>query len=284
MRYSSRLPYLVFGGIALIVVYHVLSGAYHLWLSPPPVINLSINYTYWLFAGSGLLDITSTGAFYFLFLMSVPLVLVLHRHRQAVWVFSALFGSYIVTFNVLAGHHYHSMVGAFALTIPFWFKSDKSFELAWAAVRFYACFIFASAALWKIWRGSVFHHGHFANLIKAEHTSYLIQEPDTFIARIMYFIIAHPWVGDVLFALVTIIQLSYLTGFFTRRFDGLLLVSLCALVIGFRIVFDIASWETLILGVCFLPRKWLMAGARARADVGIRATTSELEPRTLNPR
>jgi hypothetical protein len=278
-KYQSSLGYFVFGGITLIMAYHLLSGDYHLWLSPPPVINLSINYTYWLFAGSGLLGLISTAVFYYFFLATVPMMILMHRHRQAVWIFSALLGVYIMTFNILSGHHYHTMVGAFALTIPFWFKREKSFNLAFAGVRYYACFILASAALWKIWRGSAFHHGHFANLIKAEHTSYLTQEPGTLTSHIMYFIIAHPWVGDVLWGFVILTQLAFAAGFFTKRFDLALLILLCVFIVANKIFFDLASWEMLILGICFLPQRWLVVRPKADAAVSIThgLRTSNLE-------
>lgn len=250
----ARLGYAVFVGLLLITLYRAGAGEIWLFSSPPPVINLSINYSYWVFAGTGLLSLTATKAFYVMFLASVPIVVVAHRWREAVWVFSALLGSYIVTFNILAGHHYHTMVGAFALTIPFWFKSTKMFNLAFKGVRYYACFIFASAALWKIWRGSVFYHGHFANTIQADHASFLHQESGITKA-IMELIIQYPSIGDVLFGVVTLIQLSFIVGFFTYKFDKWLLMLLVVFVLGNYVVFNLGSWELLILGICFVP--WL---------------------------
>jgi hypothetical protein len=264
MRRLSRrgkLGLLVFGGIAMVILYHFLSGVGSLFTSPPPVKYLSVNVTYWLFSASGLLSLTSTSVFWFVFLASIPLMLWLHRLPWACRIFSGLLACYVMTFNALAGHHYHSMVGALALTIPFWFSREKSFNLAFAAVRFYACFFFASSALWKIGRGSVFHHGHIANLIQSDYAGLLAAHPDSTVARLLFFMSDNPWIGDVLFAVVALLQLSFVVGFFTGKFDALLLIFLGMLILGNYVFFHVASWEVLIFGVCFLPKRWMASGS-----------------------
>ena len=259
---KNRMGLLVFVGIAAIILYHFLSGDRWLFLSPPPLHYLSVNFTYWLVAGSGLLSVLSSSAFYYIFLGLVPAMIVLHRYAPVAWLFSALLAAYMITFNALAGHHYHSMVAAFAVTVPFWFRDEKAFWIVFSGVRFYACFFFASAALWKIWRGSVFDHGHVANLIQLEYANLLTAHPDGFAARVLLLIIDNPWIGDVLFGMVVLIQLAFAVGFFTGRFDTLLLLLIVVFIAGNYIFFHVASWEVLIFALCFVRPRWLQASGR----------------------
>jgi hypothetical protein len=160
--------------------------------------------------------------------------------------------TYFITYNIVTGHHYHGLIGVLIITIPFFSKDEKRFNLLWEGARYYMLYVFASAALWKILRGSAFYTDQLSNILKAQQLDLLIQDRDSLSAYIASYLIANPQVGHLVLLINVLLQLSFAIGFFTKKCDRLLLVLVVLFTIGNYFVMSIISVEILILAFALL--------------------------------
>ena len=89
-------------------------------------------------------------------------------------------------------------------------------------MRYYFLYIFSSAALWKILRGSAFYHDQLSNILKQQQINLLLQNPDGYKAHIAQFLISHTNFSHALLLANVVLQLSFAIGFFTKKFDRFL--------------------------------------------------------------
>ncbi|MCW5907394.1 MAG: hypothetical protein KIS94_06020 [Chitinophagales bacterium] len=190
-------------------------------------------------------------------LFFLPLVFMLTRSRLYVYGFSLIALIYFLLFNMAAGHHYHGMVGVLVMSVPFWSKNEERFNLLWQGARYYLLYIFASAALWKLLRGSAFEPEQMVNILKAQQLDVLLQQPGSLRAVIAQYLIAHPAVAHGVLVTNMLLQLSFVTGFFTKRFDVVLLVLCVVFVVANYFAMSIVSAELLILCIPLLNFKQL---------------------------
>jgi hypothetical protein len=248
--------YFVFGVALLILSYRFFSHALFSAMLHPVYSFGQKETWYYILLTSGLpqfvtdnylpsliLDL-SLFMFPFLFLL---------RWKQA-WAvaFSVVVLIYFFTFNLITGHHYHGLVGVILITIPFWTKNETRFNLLWEAVRCYWLYIFASAALWKILRGSVFYTGQLSNILKSQQLDLLLQQPDSFQAQVAQYLIANPQVSHGVFVVNVLVQLCFAVGFFTKKFDTVLFVLAIVFCAANYFVMSIVSVELLILNLTLL--------------------------------
>lgn len=177
---------------------------------------------------------------------------IITRERILAVVFWLLTLIYFLSFNIITGHHYHGLVGVLVITIPFFSKSEKRFDFLWQAVRYYLLYVFASAALWKILRGSAFNVEQLSSILKAQQLDLLLQNPDSLRAAISSYLIAHPTTAHYVLLINVALQLFFITGFFTKRFDSILLLLSIIFVVANYFVMSIVSTELLILSLALL--------------------------------
>ncbi len=246
----------VYGTSMLIFLYRFVSEGMFTQMSQPVLTNSESEWIYTLFMNTGIAPFiashTWASILFDLLLFALPILLVLYFNRWLAICFSALTLIYFLSFNVIAMHHYHGLVGVLLLSIPFWFTSNIKFTLAWEGVRYYFLYIFASAAIWKLMRGSAFNPEQMSWILKGQQLDYLLQHPTGLRAEILAYLIANPAVSHLLLLANTLLQLSFITGFFTKRYDRLLLFAAVLFAMANYIVMGIASFELLILCLTLL--------------------------------
>ena len=132
------------------------------------------------------------------------------------------------------------------------FRQSKSRYLVWEGLRYYLLYVFASAALWKIFRGSVWEWGHFSATLKAQHIAHWSGDMGYFWQPLHRFLIEHSLLAQSLFWAGTALQLSFLGGFFSKRGDRFLALGLVLFVLLDYVLMRINYVELLV----FLPLLW----------------------------
>lgn len=244
--------YVVFAVVVLVVIGRLTAPAGFTYMQPLTGLAESETIYRWLqqLGLPGLLFANSTVPVVLdvlLVLLPVAFAFTLKR-AFAVGTFAVLL-LYFFTYNMVTGHHYHGLIGTLLITVPFFAKSEIRFNLLWQAVRYYWLYIFASAALWKILRGSVFYADQMSNILKAQQLDLLVQQPDSLQAHILHYLIANPQVAHAVLIVNVLVQLSFITGFFTRRFDEALSALALVFCIANYFVMSIVSAELLILNL-----------------------------------
>jgi hypothetical protein len=226
----------------------------------PALIFPSIDNTYWLLLATGIYHIViSQGGLSVvldILLLSLPiLILMLPNHRSWFCSFFVLITFYYMAQNITAGHHFHSLVGMVFLSFAFC-VGEKRFEFVWEAVRYYTLFIFVSAAFWKIVRGNIFDPFHMLNILRSQHAQFLWEQPAAIHAQIIRWLMQFPGFCQGILWSGVCVQLVFAIGFFTKKYDRLLLILMVLFVIVNYGVMRIVSFELLILGLTLLSDRY----------------------------
>ncbi|MCS6818710.1 MAG: hypothetical protein RMJ53_05425 [Chitinophagales bacterium] len=251
---------LFYSGAFVVLCYHFYSHALISQLSRPlaPVLVFpSIDLSYQLFLASGLFHAIVHGSvlpvLHDILLLSLPLLIMLLPERPLLRVvFFVLCVFYHLSFNTIAGHHFHGFIGIVFLAGVCCFEG-KRFIFLWEAARYYLLFIFVSAALWKIWRGNIFNPNHMLHILQSQHAQFFFEQPSSLHSRFLSWLMGKPVLTRLVLFSGVLLQLSFLYGFFSRNKDYLLLAGAIAFVSFNYLIMRIVSFELLILGITLLP-------------------------------
>lgn len=253
-KWSARF---VFGTILLILFYRYFTGSLvHQW-QEPVLMRPHLDLSYWA--------VLSTGFFEFLFrfplaawffdlgLFTTALAsLVYWNNKWFPRVFLGLFFVYLVGYNAFSGHHTHSILGVLFIVVPFCFSRLGSFLLLWEGVRYYTLFIYFSAFLWKLFRGSVFHLQQGIAVVESNLASFLYYEPNHWLVPIYQKILLYPDSVSVFYLVAMLLEGAMLIGFFTKKWDWALFFLPILFHTGSYFLVDVAFFEILILLYSFL--------------------------------
>lgn len=172
--------------------------------------------------------------------------------RGFVAAFLILFFLYFITFNSYGAHHTHSKVGLLLMPIPFLFRREQAFALMWQVMRYNTLFIFSCAFFWKLVRFSVDFPEQGMLIVRRNLAPYLYFNGDTWLAEWYTWLLQHPGVTGLLFICGFLLEGSFLTGFFTRKWDRFLFAASLLLVLGFYFMADASFAELLIFSITLL--------------------------------
>jgi hypothetical protein len=109
-----------------------------------------------------------------------------------------------------------------------------------------------SAALWKIFRGTSFSPDHFSELLFQQQALNWALEQNRLFHKLGIFLFENPVYARVLFAVVVLAQLSFMTALFTRRFDKLLSLFFLCFTLFNQLVMGVFSWPLLVFLIPYL--------------------------------
>ncbi len=196
-------------------------------------------------------------------LLVLPFILVFRSNiRWLAIVNLIIWGIYILLYNTYGTHHTHSMLGIMIVGTGIIFTGKPSFNRIWAAVRYYVLWIMAAAGLWKLFRGAIFQQGQGTTIFADNLSGFIYEQPDHFLTGIYTFLLRYPVILNTAYIIAVLMELLFITGFFTRKYDQWLMVMLSVLISGFWFIADATFFELLI---CLLPL--IRAGGNQQPDV-----------------
>jgi hypothetical protein len=142
--------------------------------------------------------------------------------------------------NSIEGH-----VGWLLFPFLLMMKDLRSFYYIFQGLRYFFLYFFASAGFWKIYEGGLFNIGQMSNLLLFQHKDQLVSSPDQWFTRFIYWLVRNPVISYMLFLLSTIMELSFITGYFTRRYDRWLIRIFLVFVAADIIIMKINYFEVL---------------------------------------
>ncbi|MCX6199937.1 MAG: hypothetical protein NTY88_12075 [Bacteroidetes bacterium] len=246
----------VFACVLLMLLYRFMSGTLITGLAGFCCGLEYGNVFYHLFIKTGIpaliLSSHSVSVFFDFCLFGLPVLLLLTQRNVFSVLFTAVAVIYFLLFNMVTAHFYHGFFAAIIISIPFWTKNERHFNLLWEGVRYYLLYVFASAALWKIFRGSVFYQEQLSNILKHQQLDMLLQQPLSYQASCVQYLIVHPEISHVVLIANVVVQLCFGVGFFTKKFDSLLFILACIFCAANYFVMGITSTELLVLNLTLL--------------------------------
>lgn len=134
----------------------------------------------------------------------------------------------------------------------------KTFYFVLHALRYFFLFFFTSAAIWKFVQGGIFNINEMSGILLFQHKEYLTSSPDFWYTHFIYWLIGHRYASYLLYASATLLELSFITGFFTKRYDRLLACA-CILFLLTDIFFmRIPYWEVTPFLITLLFSKYTL--------------------------
>ncbi len=143
-------------------------------------------------------------------------------------------------------------LGFLWIGLAFVFVRTDRFATYIEVLRYYVLFLFGSAGLWKLLRGTWLHYDHMTSALKTQHVENIVHFPNQFLTKVEAFVIHHPALGYGLFLSAVVMQLFFWIGFFTKKYDKILALLMVAFVLLDFLIMRIEYWEILV----FLPLLW----------------------------
>jgi hypothetical protein len=162
---------------------------------------------------------------------------------------------YYFSINSSSTHHEHNYIAILLISFLMIFKDKVRYNLVFEFTRFYTCFIFSSAAFWKIGRGTFWQESQFQNILRVQHSELLaLDSKNSVYFKFIDFIINNYEISNLLWLFAIILQLSFLIGFFTKKYDHILLLNLLIFILTDFILMNICFFEYIILSVFFMKK------------------------------
>ncbi len=226
-------------------------------LAQPVLIYPRFDYTFWGLVLSGIPQwLTGSPAVALIFdwgwlacvlgALIFPRRLIFHR-GYAIGAFL-----HFCIYNIYAGTHFTNVAFLMMSWLLIW-RKDSLFELAFEALRYLFLFVFFSAACWKLLMGSLWHDGHFAATLRFQVLDYMVAYPESIRTALYHYLIFHPMVAQLCWVLVFSVQFLFIIGFFTKRYDRLLIGLGFAFHIGSIVFANIPNLEFLVCYLLLLP-------------------------------
>ncbi len=123
-------------------------------------------------------------------------------------------------------------------------------------VRIIFLLIFFSTALWKIRAGGVFNPDQLSAVLLRQHASLLLSDSSSLFSQLLTFLIANKTLSYTIYLLAFLLEFSFVLGFFTRRYDRLLIACFILFLLFDYLLMEINYFPwTPFLGCLFFSRR-----------------------------
>ena len=257
---KETLQRLAFAGVLLSLLYRWWAHSLVSQMEMPVLVYPYVDLTYWGLHFSGLIHWISNNyavaiGFDVLLIGTALGSFVFTRYRIFPILFTLLYVVYFVSYNSYGAHHTHCMVGVLLIGVPFWFRHQKTYELLWEGLRYFALWVYASAFLWKLLRGSWFNFEQGAAVFMNENATHIALNPDAWMTGVYAFFITHPLLSFLANFVVVSIEGLFIIGFFTKKYDWAWIILPVIFHTMTYLFVHVMFYELLILNLAFLPIK-----------------------------
>ncbi len=122
-------------------------------------------------------------------------------------------------------------IGWILIPLVFVCNTTLNYQYMLRIMRYFFILVFVSAAIWKFRAGGIFNVEQMSAILLKQHTSYLVSEPSNWFSRVIFFLSRHAFLSWSIYAVATLAELVFIIGFFTKKFDNLLIVIFIAFVL-----------------------------------------------------
>lgn len=222
-------------------------------LAEPVLVYPSIDNIFWLFHWLNIPAFITQhqliATVFDLLLFFLPILFIKGQNKWYAVAYTMLIATYHIVFATYSAHHFHSLMGLIIISISFWTADKARHQRLWEGARYYFLFVMASAALWKICRGSAFQPDQMVNILKAQHAQYFAEHGQTGLVSFYQYLMQNTAVAQGFYWLAIVLELAFLVGFFTKKWDKLLLFFFFAFIITNYFVMGIFSFELSVFGI-----------------------------------
>ncbi len=179
-----------------------------------------------------------------------------YRVQYFLAVLTAVFNLlYAILLSLMSPLSIEGFTGWMLLPLIFTFKKEVSFYYALQTMRYFFLLIFFSAALWKIRAGGLFNTEQMSAILLKQHAAYLVTAPGNWFSKFINYLVIHKQLSYIIYLAAGLGELVFVIGFFTRKYDKLLIIIFIAFVSldYFLMRINYFSW-TAFLGCLWFSR------------------------------
>jgi hypothetical protein len=136
-------------------------------------------------------------------------------------LFSLVYCVFISTFTYISLDMY---VTWFFIPLVFYPVTNKGFYFVFHCLRLIFILFFFSAGLWKLRIGGMFNTEQMSGILLVQHKEYLVSNAGDWFSNFIYFLVQHKAISYAIYLLGAMAELIFSIGFFTRKYDILLLL------------------------------------------------------------
>lgn len=133
-------------------------------------------------------------------------------------------------------------------------KNETTFLLLYDGLRYMFLYFFVSAGVWKIAQGGLFNPAQMNGVLLFQHNHLLTNSPGYWQTELVRYLLRHQWVSYGLYLAATAIELLFFVGFFTKKYDHLILVLFVIFLLADYIIMRIPYFEIAALALPLVLR------------------------------
>ncbi|HMD01181.1 MAG TPA: hypothetical protein VKH37_13555 [Ferruginibacter sp.] len=147
------------------------------------------------------------------------------RIQRPLAILTAIFNLvYAIMLSLMSPLSIEGFTGWMLLPLLFAFKKEASFYYILHCLRYLFILIFSSSALWKICTGAVFNTEQMSAILANQHAAYLVSANGDWYANLITYFIGHQNLSYCIYLAATLAELVFVVGFFTKKWDRILIV------------------------------------------------------------
>lgn len=251
----------IFAWLFVVLVYFFFNNSLLSQLQQPVLVYPGSDNTFWLLhilnVPQFLLNHYWAGLIFDILLTCSCLICaIIPQQRLFTWL--SVIGVWIlyIAYCSSAGKHY-AQIGYLLAPLPFLALKDHKFNLLWNLFRYWVCFLYVSAGLYKIYYGGFGYSHNMSHILMQDNAEWFVFNRLGLQFSAIDYLVQHPGISQWLYRTSAIIDLSLLIGFFTRRFDKWLLTALLVFHLGNFFLLHIPFVEQSLIFAPFLPwQQW----------------------------
>jgi hypothetical protein len=164
--------------------------------------------------------------------MLVLFVITGYRGRKLLSIltsfYSILYGILISLFSYFSIEYF---AGWIFIPLLFYATSDKGFYYLIQCERIIFTAIFFSAGFWKVRAGGVLNYEQMSAILLEQHKNILVSNPEHWYSTFIYYIINNKPLSFFLYLSAAIMELFFIIGFFTKKYDRVLMWMLIVFIV-----------------------------------------------------
>jgi hypothetical protein len=110
-------------------------------------------------------------------------------------------------------------------------------------LRYFFLFFFASAGIWKLVQHGAFNSEQMSGILLYQHKEFLTSSPEKWYSYFIYWLINNQGTSYFLYLAGTVIELLFIFGFFTKKFDKWLIGGFLLFLCFNAVIMRIHYWE-----------------------------------------
>jgi hypothetical protein len=251
----------IFGWLFIILVYFFFNNSLLSQLQQPVLIAPGSDNSFWLLH---ILNIPqfllhhywAALVFDIVLTCSCIICIIITQQRLFCWITVIAVWILFIAYSSAAGKPY-AQIGYLLAPIPFIVLSNQKFDMLWNLFRYWVCFLYFTAGVYKIYYGGFGYNHNMSNILLQDNAEWFAFNREGLSYNMIHYLVENHGISQWFYRIATFFDLALVIGFFTKRFDKWLLTGLLFFHIGNFFLLHISFVEQSLIFAAFLPwQKW----------------------------